>query len=359
VREALISAWTQPVASLVSIVIVAGMVSSVLLTTGRTVGSEQAVLGSIDSAGTRSIIVRADTSAGLDTTVLERLEHIDGISWVGAFGAAADVTNADIDGGTPVPTRNLWTSQAGELGLPKRVALPGHTAWASDEALRLLGIVGNAGGVVSADGHDLAIAGRIETPDFLQFLEPLVLVPQVQVAQPEPVAVLVVIAERPDLVAPLARVVTSLLDIADPAMATISTSERLATLRALIQGQLGSFGRTLVLLIFGVSALLVGAVLYGLVMLRRKDFGRRRALGASQGLIILLLLLQMTALGLIGAVVGTAVAVAVLVASGDPLPSVGFITAIDVLAISVAVLAAILPALAAARREPIAELRVP
>jgi putative ABC transport system permease protein len=94
-------------------------------------------------------------------------------------------------------------------------------------------------------------------------------------------------------------------------------------------------------------------------MLRRKDFGRRRALGASQGLIILLLLLQMTALGLIGAVVGTAVAVAVLVASGDPLPSVGFITAIDVLAISVAVLAAILPALAAARREPIAELRVP
>ena len=62
VREALATSWAQPVASVVTIVMVAGMCATVLLTTGRTVGAEQAVISSIDSAGTRSIIVRAETS---------------------------------------------------------------------------------------------------------------------------------------------------------------------------------------------------------------------------------------------------------------------------------------------------------
>ena len=51
IREAADSAWSQRVASVIFMVIVAAMCSSVLLTTGRTVGAEDAVLSSIDSGG--------------------------------------------------------------------------------------------------------------------------------------------------------------------------------------------------------------------------------------------------------------------------------------------------------------------
>jgi putative ABC transport system permease protein len=359
VFEALASARSQPVASAISVLIIAGMVGSVLLTTGRTVGSEQAVLDSIDSAGTRSIVIRAEPGAGVDTSVLSRIRNVEGIAWAGAFGQAVDVTNVAIEGGARVAARSLWT--LGELGwgIQPNAPLPNRSAWASRIALEELGMATSSGGLVGPSGQDYALVGELDTPDFLTFLEPLVLVPQSSTDGLQSVSVLVIIASRPDLVSPLAQVVTSLLGEQDPAKVSVSTSERLATLRALIEGQLGSYGRTLVLIIFGVSAVLVAVVLYGLVTLRRKDFGRRRALGASQGLIIALVLVQVASLGVASSILGTAVALAVLGVAGDPLPALDFILALDVLAVAVAIVAGTVPAVIASRREPIVELRVP
>lgn len=359
VREAVAASRSQPVASLISVAIVAGMVASVLLTTGRTVGSEQAVIGSIDSAGTRSILVRAEQGSGLDSSVLRRLENIEGIAWAGAFGAAHDVTNSAIPGSVKVPVRSFWSTQMSAFGIPPSPSLPGKSAWASTKALDELGMTQPSGGLTDESGDDLAVVGELEVPDYLTFLEPLVVVPNSSPEDAQPVTVLVVIADRPDLVAPLSGVVASVLGVSDPTMVSVTTSENLATLRALIEGQLGSFGRELALLIFGVSAVLVAAILYGLVMLRRKDFGRRRALGASQPLILALLLIQMALLGTGGALIGTAIAALGLVLGGDPLPGFQFTVAVNVLAVSVAVVAAIAPALAAARRDPLTELRVP
>lgn len=103
----------------------------------------------------------------------------------------------------------------------------------------------------------------------------------------------------------------------------------------------------------------MAVLLYGLVMLRRKDFGRRRALGATRGLIVGLLLVQTGLLAVIGVGVGTAASLVVLVASGDPLLGVPFTSALSVLTLSTALVAAALPAVIASRREPIRELRVP
>ncbi len=357
-REALATAKAQPVASVVSIVMVAGMCATVLLTTGRTVGAEQAVLGSIDSAGTRSIVTRADADAGLDTSVLDRLANIEGIEWAGAFGAAQDVTNAAVPGGTKVPVRLAWGDHLNLLGIPESQPVENRTAWASATALEQLGMPDRVGGVSSDSGADYAIAGEIPVPDYLRFLEPLVVVPQTRDAA-APVSVLVVIAARPDLVTPVSQAVQSVLAVDDPTKVKLSTSESLASLRALVEGQLGSFGRNLVIVIFALTAILVAAILYGLVMLRRKDFGRRRALGASQGLIIGFLLTQMAALSLVGAVLGSATAAIGLAATGDPLPGLDFFFAVAVLAIAVGLIAAVVPAVAAARRDPLKELRVP
>lgn len=359
VREAMASARSQPVASVVSIIMVAGMCATVLLTTGRTVGAEQAVLGSIDSAGTRAVVIRAEADAGLNTAVLDRLANVDGIEWAGAFGAAHDVQNAAFGDGTRVPVRLAYGDDISRLSgdLP----VTNTSALASSLALEQLGMPEPVGGVLSGSGADYAITGRIDVPDYLRFLEPLVIVPQADVADahPAPVSVLVVIAARPDLVAPVSQAVQSVLAVDDVTKVKLSTSESLAELRALVKGQLGSFGRNLVVVIFGLTAVLVAAILYGLVMLRRKDFGRRRALGASQGLIVALLLIQMMALSAVGAVVGSAGAAIGLIASGDPLPGWDFFAAVGILAVITGLAAALIPALAAARRDPLKELRVP
>jgi putative ABC transport system permease protein len=373
VRESLATAWAQPVASVVTIVIVAGMCATVLLTTGRTVGAEQSVLGSIDSAGTRSIVIRAEADAGLDASVLDRLANLDGIEWAGAFGPATDATNAAVPDGTKVPIRLAWGTDLQQLGIPAVQPVVNRTAWASTVSLEQLGMPDSIGGVITGPGDDYAVAGSLTTPDYLRFLEPLIVVPQNVVPQdavpqdavphdaaaPAPVSVLVVVASRPDLVAPVSQAVQSVLAVDDPTKVKLSTSEQLAALRALIEGQLGSFGRNLVIIVFAITALLVAAILYGLVMLRRKDFGRRRALGASQGLIIGLLLVQVAALASVGTLLGSIGATIGLTASGDPLPGIDFIVSVCILATAVSVIAAIIPALAAARRDPLTELRVP
>jgi putative ABC transport system permease protein len=309
--------------------------------------------------------------------VLDRLAHVEGIEWVGAFGPVTDVQNATIPGGPNVPVRKVWGTQVAELGvpaLPALPALPGESAWASTEALGQLGMPDGVGGVVAASGAQFAVVGTIAVPDYLEFLQPLVIVPQpggdgtsgageampeATASAPEPVAVLVVIASRPDLVSPLAATISSVLAVDDPASVTVSTSEGLAALRALIEGQLGSFGRNLVVVIFAMTALLVAVILYGLVMLRRKDFGRRRALGASQSLIIGLLLIQVATLAGLGAAVGCVAAAIWLRVTGDPLPGIEFFASVGVLAVVVGVVAALLPAVAASRRDPLTELRVP
>lgn len=349
-REAWVSALTQPVASAVSMVIVAGMCVSVLLTTGRTVGAEQAVLASIDSAGTRSIIVRAESDAGLDTGVLGRLAHVDGVEWLAAFGPAHDVTNVAIPEGTRVPLRTLWSL----TGPPREGAL------ASREALVELGMTAPVGAVESAAGSDVDVVGELDVPDYLEFLEPvLVTQREIPVTTPELVSVLVVVAERADLVAPLTEVVGSVLAVADPASVTVTTSENLAALRAVVEGQLGQFGRNLVVVIFAASACLVAAIVYGLVMLRRRDFGRRRALGATRALIVQLVMAQVAFTSAAGAGLGSLVALGVLAASGDPLPSIEFIVSVALLAVVTGQVAAAVPAIAASRRDPLRELRVP
>lgn len=356
--EAAASARAQPVASALTLLIVAGMVVAVLLTTGRTVAAEQNVLSSIDSAGTRSITVRAEDGAGVTSGVLGRIAGIEGIEWAAAFSSAVDATNTLIPDGTRVPVRYAYRAHLERLGVPTASAVPGGLAYASDRALAQLGMPDASGGIHLTDGSDYALAGRLDVPDFLEQLEPVVIVPVPGDAPDATVNLLIVIADRPDLVTPVSDAVLSVLAADDPSKVTVQTSEQLARLRALVQGQLGSFSRGLVIVMLALTGSLVAVIQFGLVMMRRKDFGRRRALGATRSLIVGLLLCQTALLAAAGAALGVAVGYGFLVASGDPLPGTAFTLAIAVLGVVTAVVAAVVPAIVASRREPIRELRV-
>lgn len=358
-REAAASARSQPVASLLTVLMVAAMILTVMLTTGRTVAAEQSVIATIDAAGTRSITVRAEAGAGITSSVLDRIAGIEGIEWSAGFSSAIDGTNTLVPDGTRVPVRYSYGSGFDLLRIPAASPVPGGLAYASPIALDRLGLTDVAGSITLTSGADYSVAGALVAPDFLTAFEPLVLIPQPDATGTETVDVLVIIAERPDLVGPVAAAVLSVLSPDDPTKVTVQTSEALAQLRDIIQGQLGTFARGLVLIMLGITGTLVAIILTGLVLLRRKDFGRRRALGATRGLITALLLTQTAMLAMIGSLAGTLAGSIALVVAGDPAPGAAFLAAIGILAIATATIAALIPALIASRRQPIIELRVP
>ena len=359
VREALASVRSQPVLSAVTVVMVLGMVLAVMLTTGRTVGAEQRVLSTIDSEGTRTIVVRAEAEAGLTSSAIDRMSGIEGIEWLGGFSAAVDATNSAVPEGKTTPVRSLYGGDLERLGVPPASPIPGGLAWASPQALQDLGMPDASGGVTATSGTSYGVAGELDVPDFLEELEPLVIVPQPDARGDERLSTIVVIARTPELVPAVGDAVMSVAAADDPSKLSLQTSENLAALRSLVGGQLGSFSRGLVLALLAVTGGLLAVLLFSLVMMRRKDFGRRRALGASRGLIVGLILAQTAVLAGVGLMLGVGVSVAVLLATADPLPGVSFTLALCVLTLATALLSAILPAVVASRREPIRELRVP
>lgn len=355
--EAWASARAQPVGSTLTMLVIAGMVVTVMMTTGRTVAAEQEVLSSIDSVGTRTIQIRAEDAAGVTGEILERIRAIEGIEWAGAFSSAVDGRNARIPGGPPVAVRYVYSDRLEALGI-LTAGTVGASAFASQAALDLLGLPDVAGAITLTDGLTATVYARLDAPDFLDEFEPIVLVPGETPAS-TPVNLVFVIAESPELVAPVADAVLSVVGADDPSRVTVQTSESLAALRSIIKSQLANSSRSLVLGVLGVASGLVATILFGLVMMRRKDFGRRRALGATRGFIVRLLIAQTALLATAGVITGVLLSVGIAVTVRDPIPGPTFVLALGTLGLAAAVAAAVPPAMIASRREPIRELRVP
>lgn len=339
---------------------VAGVVLAVMLTTGRSAGAGQEVLESLDAAGSRSIAIRAEAGAGIGADVLDRVANIQGVAWAGAFSPAVDSVNASVRDGIRVPLRAVYSDNLEALGIPIPSSLPGELAYASTRALDDLGLPDIAGAVtVPRSGESFAVAGQLEVPDFLAPYEPLLLVPGAGASGEDPVGLILVTAAHPDLVVPVSEAVLSVLGADDPSAVTVQTSEAVAQLRSIIQGQLGGSSHSLILAILALTATLLAILLHALVLMRRRDFGRRRALGATRGLIVGLVIAQTGMLAVAGIFLGWSVSVVVLGIGGDPLPGAPFTAAIGILALGTALAASVGPAIAASRRDPIRELRVP
>jgi putative ABC transport system permease protein len=232
------------------------------------------------------------------------------------------------------------------------------TALVGSQAQYTLGLRVPAGGLVTSGDLDLAVVGRFVAEEPLNFLEESVLI----AAAPDPshtVRSIHVLVERPEDVTPLAAAVRLAIGAVDPTQLAVETSADLAAIRAAVAGELGTFGRGLVLMVLGAGLVLVGLTMYAAVTARRRDFGRRRALGADRGAITGLVTLQAAITGSVGALVGTVAGGVIVWRLTDGLPSADFAGAVVVLAVLSAVAASLPPAVIAAHRDPIRVLRVP
>lgn len=356
--ESLRIAASQPISTLVTAVVIAGVCAVIMSTTGQTVAIERDVLASIDDAGTRTIVIEdVEGRAGLDVDTVARVQGLSGVEWAIGLGIASDVRVVGLDGGAAVPIR----AYVGDL--PEVVSTspwrPGSdVALAGVDTLEVLGFAVPAG-TVEAIGREeprLGVVGWLDAAPPLDFLNRALLT----VAEPDELVVrIIVLGRSAEQVPAVAEAIGAVLYPDDPGSVSVRTPEALVQVRAAVRGDLGTWGRNIVSLLLAAGLVLTALNVFGAVTTRRRDFGRRRALGASRAAIVVLVTVQTGVTALIGAVVGTCLGAAIVQGLLGIAPSLEFAVAISVLAVLAAGAAALPPALLAAYRDPVRILRVP
>lgn len=362
-RDIVAEAWamtvSQRVASALTAVVVGAMCLAVLLTAGRTNASQQEILRTIESQANRAIIVRVEPHANISLDAVNTLGNIVELEWVAAFGAVQDMHNPDIGPVQKVASRTVLAHGQSEAVLD--LALSQHaTALTTAQGAEALGLIDSSGYVIGAETQT-TIGRAILLPDFLHWLDPIVLipVPNEDAYTQLPAAIIIAVPTAPEHVPAMTQTIRDLLDPAELDAIGIETPEQLNLLSSLVEEQLTGVHRTLVIGMFVILVVLVSALLYGLVMIRRRDYGRRRALGATRSLIVGLIVMNTALVAVAGAVGGSTVALGILIFTASPLPAPAFILSTVILATGAALLGSVIPGLVASRRDPLTELRVP
>jgi putative ABC transport system permease protein len=167
-----------------------------------------------------------------------------------------------------------------------------------------------------------------------------------------------VIAQTADQVPGVLRAVLSIVARDNPNELRIQSPLNLAAIQEEILGDMDRDGHASVLINVMSGGGLVALVVFSDVLIRRRDLGRRRALGMPRWALALLLVLR-TAIGAsIGALLGSVVAIAMMVSGNEPV-ELEFVLATALLGIIVASVATIPPAVAAANQDPVRVLRTP
>jgi putative ABC transport system permease protein len=358
--ESVRAAVSQPVPTVVLALLLAASCAVILATVGQTTAAEADVLARIDQAGTRSIIlVDTEGRAGLRPDAVMRLASMSGVEWVIGLGPAVDYHNSELEGGRPAAVRVVYGRLPGEPYLStspwesrKGTVLVGP--WAQ----QTLGLATPVGGLTGSNG-ELAVVGWLRANEPLLFLNSGVIAASDPADTNPTLRSIQILANRPEDVAPVAEAARVLSGAEDPASLGIETSETFAQLRAAVAGELGRYSRNLVVMVLAVAVTLIGLTVYGSVTTRRRDFGRRRALGASRTALVGLVVAQTFGVALVGVLIGALIGSWAAWWWSGSSPDLSFTLAVSCLCVVAAILASLPPAIVAAYRDPVRILRVP
>lgn len=361
-REGVSMARSQPVITAVTALVVAAVCAVILATVGQSAAAEARVLATIDEAGTRTIVVSDPTGqAAIHPDSVEQVLALDGVVWALGLSPVTDVRNVALGpAARPVPARRFY----GEL--PSEVLVTGRGADAG-EALAgsiALGVLAAQQPVAGIRGQDIdaAIVGRFEAEEPLAFLDGGILVAtstRSDAWAPATLRELYVLAATVDDVDRLVRAVRAVIHAEAPGSLAVETPAALVELRALVGSELATNSRRLMLLVLSVGLVVVAITLAGAVSQRRRDFGRRRALGASRSAIVVLVLTQTAAGAALGVVLGCGVGLLAVWRMAGSVPSATFTIGVGILALVTSLVAGVPPGLMAAFRDPVRILRVP
>ncbi len=356
IREAWASARASRVPSALIALLAVMMCAGTLATVGRTVSAEREIQARMDDAGSKVVVLRdLQRKALFPASVVDATDHLSVTDRAVGISVPMDVVNGAVGpGSTAVPA---WTVIGRLPAVAHLVAgrwpRPGE-ALVSQGVRTRIGLVDGYGWVTSGS-DDIAVVGTYRVRSPFNDMASGVLI--AALPDDEATALHVVARDARDA----RRVEALALAIVGASSAQdlgVDSPVTLAELQQTVGRDLGGFNRSLVLGVMGVGAALVGIVVLADVLLRRKDLGRRRALGATRATIVALVVLRTALPALVGAVVGAGLGLWVSSRLGAS-PGLSFAGAVGVLSVLAAVVSAVAPAVFAARRDPVEVLRTP
>lgn len=358
VRESARSVTATPVTTLAVAAIVACASAGVLLTAGRAAALERDVIASVEDAGTRTIVMRSLGEAdGFDPSIVDRIEDLSGVEWALGLGRARDVYNEGIPDGDPVSSRSVFGDWPGALSLQRGTPIPG-TAVVSSHAAERLQFTDEVGTVL-LDDSAVPVVATFTAQRPLEDLNNTVLRIPSHEEPDELLTLIYIVTERVadvEMVADHAPDVSGIDDVQD---VSVSTSDKLVKLQGVLTGQLSTFARQMAVVVLLGSLVLIMLCMVLMTNSRRREFGRRRALGASRRMLIGMVAVGSAVPGIVGAVVGGVLGIIILMVRGEPVPGVSMVLASAILTIAVAVVGSLPAAFVAAWRDPATILRVP
>lgn len=355
VAESVRVAGSTPVASTL-VALLALLAPLVTLTTvGFSIEGQAAILRRLDEVGSRIVTVVSATGEGVvPLEAVDRIGRLDGVAWVVGLGPVFDV-RPRVPVGEPTPVRAYRGLRApislNRLGQGEE---PPGTAYVSPTSARRLGVAGAYGAL---DPGDLRVVGWFRAGDPLAALDAFVLVPASDPALR--LERVIVAAEDVGWIEGIVAALPALLGTDAAGRVTIEESEDLREARAAVRDEVVSRDRVLVVAILAVATALGAVVVLATTLGARRDFGRRRALGATRGQLVMLVVLATLWPTLIGVLGGTVVGSIYLGSRLGRVPDAAFPVAVAILAGLCLVAGSVGPAVAAATRDPVRVLRIP
>ena len=360
-REAWATTWANKVPSALVCLIVAAMCAMTISTVGRTAAAEAQVAERINSAGARELVLTDKRGADLiSPSIIDAAARLSVTDRAVGLQSPIDVNNAVIGtGATPIPAWPIIGDIATVAQLQTgRMPGPGE-ALVSTTALKKLGLQHPVGAISLAKATlpvDYAIVGSFTPREPFSDLGQGVIF---TASKGSSATHLHLVLKDAGHAATAQRTTLGLFgELADPEAIGIRSPIQLAQLHDEVLGDLGSFGRALLYGALGIGALLVGIVVFADILVRRKDLGRRRALGATRSSIVWLMILRTLMPASIGGVIGLIGGMLIAQRAGS-LPPLDFCLGIVVLGLLAAGLSTLAPAIYAAHSDPVKVLRTP
>ncbi len=350
-ESARIASTTRVVSGLVLILAMA-VPALVLGTAGSSVVSQAAIMGRIDDTGaTVMTLVGTEPGTVIPAAAVDRIARMSGVQWVVGLGPVFDVRTRGT-GGSPTPAREYRAVRA-----PVRfgaAAQSGVGAYVSEASAARVGL---AGAYSLLDPGATPVVGWFEADSPLTDLNSFVLIPSVDDSLL--LDRIIVAASDAGWVDAITANLKAMAGLGTSGSATVERSQSLLDAREAVRDEVARRDRQLVVVILAAATALACIVVFTGTVASRRDFGRRRALGASQRQLTILVVLTTLWPSLIGAALGTAAGTAYLASTLGYWPDMRFPVSVGVLTVIALVCSSALPAAVAATRDPLRVLRVP
>lgn len=367
IRDSLAATRAQIATTITLVLVLATVCFAILVTTGQAAANEAQIISQIDSAGTRVIVLfDQGGDAEILSTAPAGIEMISDVSWAIGLGEAVDVVNPLLPDGRAA-SRQFVGGLPPELPIVRgRAPRPGEAIVGVSAAPRLnLGIGLGAVQAVGVGGQS-AIAGLNDPVGVVGVFDatgPLASLLNTVLIAAEPgdidyLRFVYVMADNVNVIDRLETVLATATPANNLTALIVETPSGAIAVRELIAGNLGAAGRQLMAVIMGVGAVLIAVTMFAATINRRREFGRRRALGATRSTLIVALLLQTAVAAVLGILLGTVSGLVVLWLSVNHLPLWQFTFGVTGLAFLLTLLAATPVAANAANRDPLRILRV-